>query len=68
MNNWLSLGSAAEFLDCSPDTVLRRGVPWRDTPVVGRVRYKLLQLDPDKKKRRERRYFRDDLEALLVAA
>jgi hypothetical protein len=32
---WLSLAKAAEYLDVSKDTVLRRAVEWTDEPVPG---------------------------------
>jgi hypothetical protein len=67
IRKWLSLGTAAEYLDCSPDTVCRRAIPWQEEGIRGRIRYKLLQLDQDKNKRRERRYFVEDLDALLVS-
>jgi len=67
MRKWLSLGTAAEYLDCSADTVCRRAIPWQEEAAKGRIRFKLLQLNEDKSKRRERRYFLDDLDALLVS-
>ena len=69
MNDWLSLSSAAEFLDVSTDTILRRTVPWPkddDNPILGRIRYKKLMLG--EKTRMERRYYKPDLEAFLVPA
>lgn len=69
MKDWLSLGSAAEYLDVSTDTILRRAVPWpkdNDDPIAGRIRYKKLMLG--EKTRMERRYYKPDLEAFLVPA
>lgn len=69
MNDWLSLSSAAEFLDVSTDTILRRAVPWPkddDNPIHGRIRFKKLMLG--EKTRMERRYYKPDLEAFLVPA
>jgi hypothetical protein len=69
MKDWLSLGSAAEYLDVSTDTILRRAVPWpkdNDDPIPGRIRYKKLMLG--EKTRMERRYYKPDLEAFLVPA
>ena len=63
---WLSLASAAEFLDLSRDTVLRRATEWQEYSVPGKVRYKYLKLGEGT--RMERRYYRSDLEALLVEA
>ena len=62
---WLSVSSAAEFLDVSTDTILRRATDWTDSPVSGKVRCKYLKLGEGT--RMERRYYRPDLEALLVA-
>ncbi len=64
--NWLSLSSAAEFLVVSTDTVLRRAVEWTDSPIPGKLRYKCLKLGEGT--RMERRYYRPDLETLLVTA
>lgn len=61
---WFSLSSAAKYLDVSEDTVNRRGIPWQDKPVPGKLRWKLLKLGEGT--RMERRYFRDDLDGLLV--
>ena len=63
---WLSVSSAAEFLDLSTDTILRRVIEWTDSPVRGKVRYKCLKLGEGT--RMERRYYRPDLETLLVTA
>jgi hypothetical protein len=63
---WNSASGAAEFLDVSADTIHRRAIPWRDSPVPGKVRFKLLKLGNGT--RMERRYYRPDLEALLVTA
>jgi hypothetical protein len=63
---WLSVSSAAEFLDVSTDTILRRVIEWTDSPVPGKVRYKCLKLGEGT--RMERRYYRPDLETLLVTA
>jgi hypothetical protein len=66
MKNWLSLSAAAEYLDCSKDTILRRAVPWEDVGVAGTVRYKLLKLGADT--RMERRYYVPDLDGFLVTS
>ncbi len=47
MRLWLSLSAAAEYLDCSKDTILRRAVPWEDLHAVGTIRYKHLKLGGD---------------------
>jgi hypothetical protein len=62
---WLSLAKAAEFLDVSKDTVLRRAVEWSDEPVPGKVRTKYLVLGTDT--RSDRRYYSPDLERWLYA-
>jgi hypothetical protein len=66
MNLWLSASGSAEFLDVSPDTIARRGTQWpKDgNPVPGKVRWKKLKLGEGT--RMEKRFFRPDLEALLV--
>ena len=51
------------MIDVSKDTILRRSVPWRDEPILHRIRYRLLALDQGT--RRERRYFASDVEALM---
>jgi hypothetical protein len=63
---WLSLSGAAEYIDVSNDTISRRAVPWADQPVPGCIRWKYLKLGENT--RQERRYFSEDLEALLVPA
>lgn len=63
---WFSLGTAAKYLDVSEDTVNRRGIPWQDRPVPGKLRWKHLKLGEGT--RMGRRYFRDDLDALLITA
>ena len=60
---WLSLAKAAEYLDVSKDTVLRRAVEWTDEPVPGKVRTKYLVLGADT--RQDRRYYVPDLERWL---
>jgi hypothetical protein len=60
---WLSLAKAAEYLDVSKDTVLRRAVEWTDEPVPRKVRTKYLVLGADA--RQDRRYFVPDLERWL---
>ena len=60
---WLSLAKAAEYLDVSKDTVLRRAVEWTDEPVPGKVRTKYLVLGADT--RQDRRYYAPDLERWL---
>ena len=62
---WLSLAKAAEFLDVSKDTVLRRAVEWSDETVPGKVRTKYLVLGTDT--RSDRRYYLPDLERWLFA-
>jgi len=62
---WLSLAKAAEFLDVSKDTVLRRAVEWSDEAVPGKVRTKYLVLGNDT--RSDRRYYLPDLEQWLFA-
>jgi hypothetical protein len=62
---WLSLAKAAEYLDVSKDTVLRRAVEWSDEPVPGKVRTKYLILGIDT--RQDRRYFLPDMERWLSA-
>jgi len=62
---WLSLAKAAEFLDVSKDTVLRRAVEWSDEAVPGKVRTKYLVLGNDT--RSDRRYYLPDLEKWLFA-
>lgn len=64
MSKWLSLSEAAKYLDCSSDTILRRAVPWQEKHVSNRIRYQYLKLDEDT--RRERRYWVDDLDAMMV--
>lgn len=64
MNKWLSLSGSAEYLDVSTDTVLRRAVPWSDDYVPGKVRWKYLKLGEGT--RQERRYWVEDLGAMLV--
>lgn len=61
---WFSLGSAARYLDVSADTINRRATPWCDNPVPGKLRWKLLKLGEGT--RMERRYLRDDLDAMLI--
>lgn len=62
---WLSLANAAEYLDVSKDTVLRRAVEWSEEPVPGKVRTKYLVLGIDT--RQDRRYYSPDLESWLYA-
>jgi hypothetical protein len=61
---WLSLSAAAEHLDCSKDTILRRAVPWEDAHVARMIRFKYLKLGQNT--RMERRYYVPDLDELLV--
>jgi hypothetical protein len=63
---WFSASGAANFLDVSTDTILRRAIPWPkdNNPILGKIRYKRLKLGENT--RQERRYFRPDLESLLV--
>jgi hypothetical protein len=61
---WLALESAAAYIDVSPDTIKRRRIPWQEEPVRHRIRFKLLELGDGT--RSKRRYYRPDLEALLV--
>jgi len=60
---WLSLAKAAEYLDVSKDTILRRAVQWTEEPVPGKVRTKFLALGDDT--RQDRRYYAPDLEKWL---
>jgi hypothetical protein len=62
--NWLSRKGAAEKLDVSVDTIERRAIPWQENPAPGKLRYKYLKLGDQT--RQDRRYFEEDLEALLV--
>jgi hypothetical protein len=62
--NWLSRKGAAEKLDVSVDTIERRAIPWQEDPAPGKLRYKYLKLGDQT--RQDRRYFEEDLEALLV--
>lgn len=67
--DWLKLSSAAKYLDVSPDTILRRAVPWprdSDEPIPYKIRYKKLQLDEDTQA--DRRYYRPDLDLFMVPA
>jgi len=34
---WASLSGAAEIIDLSTDSILRRAVPWSEEPVEGRI-------------------------------
>lgn len=63
---WFSLSSAADYMDVSTDTIGRRAVCWQCAPEPGKIRYKLLKLGDGT--RMERRYFGEDLEALVVSA
>jgi hypothetical protein len=60
---WMRVIDAASFLGLSCNAVEERAIPWQDEPVPHRLRYKLLVLEADAKPRR--RYFRQDVEALL---
>lgn len=55
---WLKLKSLANLLRVSSDTVERRAIPWQQTPVPHRLRYKWLRLDPTAEL--ERRYYLPD--------
>ena len=70
-NLWVSLDKAAEFVDVSKPTILRRAV-YFNKPVVeieefpcpeGKVRFKKLKLG--KSTRQERRYYIPDLRLWL---
>lgn len=63
---WQSASGAAKFLDVSADTIHRRAIPWHESQVQGKIRFKLLKLGDGT--RMERRYYKPDLEALLVMA
>lgn len=73
---WASLGGAAAYIDVSPDTILRRAVPWPEKrgmphydpgdPVPGKVRWKFLKLGEHT--RQDRKYYVPDLEQWLVTA
>lgn len=56
---WLSARLAAKKADVSSDTILRRGIPWQEEPVPGRIRYKNLRLGPGSSA--GRRYFDADV-------
>jgi hypothetical protein len=64
---WASLSGAAEFIDLSPDTILRRAVEYRGNPdeihlhpcPEGKVRRMKLKLGDDT--RQEGRYYLPDL-------
>lgn len=60
---WVKGKSLAAFLDVSRDTIERRAVPWQESPVPHRFRFKLLQLDATTPP--ERRYFLRDAEQCL---
>jgi hypothetical protein len=60
---WLSLSSAASYLDVSVDTMSRRAAEWSEKFIPDKVRWKHLKLGEGTRK--ERRYFVPDLEALL---
>lgn len=65
--NWFGADGAAKFIDVHPDTIWRRGVPFKaspNAPVPGKIRFRKLKLGENT--RMERRYYRPDLEALLV--
>jgi hypothetical protein len=42
---WLSAREAGKKLSLSHDTINRRGIPWQDSPVPYRLRWKYLVLD-----------------------
>jgi hypothetical protein len=52
------------FLDVSDGTIGHRAIPWQDDAAPGKLRSKKLKLG--KNTRKERSYFRYDLEKLLV--
>lgn len=56
--------AAARYLDVSPDTIERRGIPMQKEHVPFRIRYEEPQLRRDGRK--FRRYYRPDLESLLI--
>jgi hypothetical protein len=60
---WLSAKEAAKKLSLSTDSIERRALPWQETQVPHKIRYKLLQLDKDGEE--VRRYYEPDCEALL---
>jgi hypothetical protein len=62
---WFALSTAAKYLDVSEDTINRRGIPWQDSPSPGKLRWKQLKLGEGT--RMERRYLRENLDALLVS-
>lgn len=64
MNIWLSRKAAARQISRSGDTVKRRGIPWRDDFIEGKLRWKWLELDESTRK--QRRYFESDVEAMLA--
>lgn len=66
---WMTKVQAANHLGLSVDTIERRGIPWQSEPVKFRLRLKYLVLGEDGKGESTRplpRYFREDVEALLV--
>lgn len=65
MNKWLSASEAGKYIGVSSDTIWRRALRWQETPMTGRIRYKLLRLGDET--RMERRYLLEDVEALLVS-
>jgi len=64
MNNWLSSKVAAQRITMSRDTIERRGIPWCEDFIPGKIRYKELELGEGT--RQPRRYYEPDVEALLV--
>lgn len=62
---WLGGKDGAALIGLQRDAVERRAIPWQDTPVRYKVRFKEMRLDPGKKP--VRRYFRNDILALLHA-
>lgn len=61
---WLGGKDAGLYIGCSRDYVEQRALPWRDDYVPFKVRFKMLVGDPVGQP--TRKYYRPDLDALLV--
>ena len=61
---WYRGKEGSEFVGISRDTLEHRAIPWQPQPVPFKVRFKLLVLDEGAEP--VRRYYRPDLEALLL--
>jgi hypothetical protein len=60
---WLSAKEAAKKLSLSTDSIERRAIPFIETHIPHKIRYKFLQLDEGGEM--VRRYYEPDCEALL---